>query len=381
MNRNKVNRIALSIHFFLSGLCFSTWASRIPTIKTLFDLNEAELGNLLFIMPVSSLLGLPISGWLVSKFDSRFPLVVGFVFFTLSIVGIGYANSVVLLGIILFLFAFSMRVLNISMNTQSLILQRAYKKKINGSFHGLWSFGGLFGIIFSTVLIRFDVAMPTHLNSVAVFTLLAILISFRFLLRNDRQERGNKLLFGKPDKFIFYLGLLVFFAAVCEGGLYDWSGVYFDVVVREELFTLGYLIFMGFMTLSRFLSDRFVEWLGESKIYFFSASLVLIGIGIAVLFPSFWPALIGFSLTGIGVASVFPMTFTLASQSKKYAPGMAISIIATYGTVGMLLAPPFVGYVAHLLGLRVAFLIFVLAGLFIVPVSVQLFKLIRDGNT
>lgn len=67
------NRSSLSVLFFTSGFCFSSWASRIPTLKTAFEMNEAQLGNFLFILPVCSLIGLPISGWLVSRFDSRHP--------------------------------------------------------------------------------------------------------------------------------------------------------------------------------------------------------------------------------------------------------------------------------------------------------------------
>ncbi len=380
MEKKRINRIALGLNFFLSGFCFATWASRIPTLKALYDLNEAELGSLLFIMPISSLIGLPISGWLVSKFDSRYPLLIGFVFYSMAIVGIGYAPNIYFLGVVLFVFSFSMRVLNISMNTQSVILQKSFSKKINGSFHGLWSTGSLFGILLATLLVQWKVTFPFHLNLVAGITFISSFLSFRYLLQNDRQPSGNKLTFGKPDKFIFYLGLLVFFAAVCEGGLYDWSGVYFNEVVGEELFTLGYLIFMTFMAISRFVSDKLVDFIGESKMYIFSSSLVFIGIGTVILFPSFWPALFGFSITGIGVASVFPMTFTLAAQSKKYAPGMAISIIATYGTIGMLLAPPLIGYIAHLLGLRVAFLLFILASLIIIPISRQVLKVLETGK-
>ena len=77
-------RIALSTCFFLSGFCFSSWASRIPTIKTIFNFSEADLGNLLLVMPIASLIGLPISGWMVSKFSSRNPLVLSMLFFAAS---------------------------------------------------------------------------------------------------------------------------------------------------------------------------------------------------------------------------------------------------------------------------------------------------------
>jgi MFS family permease len=60
------------------------------------------------------------------------------------------------------------------------------------------------------------------------------------------------------------------------------------------------------------------------------------------------------------------MSFLLAGKSKKYVPGMAISIVGTYATVGVLLAPPFVGYIAHLFNLNLAFLIFVAAALLLI---------------
>ncbi|MGA0444758.1 MAG: MFS transporter, partial [Flavobacteriaceae bacterium] len=88
----------------------------------------------------------------------------------------------------------------------------------------------------------------------------------------------------------------------------------------------------------------------------------------------FYTALLGFFITGFGVASIFPMSFMLAGQSKKYAPGMAISIVGTYATIGVLLAPPFVGYLAHLFKLNWAFLLFVAAALFLLYFSRKAFS-------
>lgn len=374
MESNVKQRIALSVYFFISGFGFSTWASRIPTIKTLFDLNEAELGNLLLVMPVSSLIGLPISGWLVSRFDSRVPLLVAFIFFSLALAMIGYANSLLLLIVAVFLFSFSMRIVNIAMNTQSITLQRSFMKKIIGSFHGIWSTGGLAGVGVSTLIISLGISMQVHLLLVAVITFLAGIFSYNFLLKKDRVTQGNKLNLRKPEKFIVYLGLLVFFAAICEGGMFDWSGVYFKEVVMEEVFTTGYLIFMVFMALSRFLSDRIIERIGMERMYILSASVIVAGIALMVIFPYFWPALIGFSLVGIGVAAIFPMTFALAGTSEKYSPGMAISIIATYAIVGMLLGPPLIGYLAHLFNLKVSFLLLLFSGFMLIPISQMFFR-------
>ncbi|WP_162052695.1 MFS transporter [Pontibacter pamirensis] len=367
-------RVSLSAFFFLSGFCFSSWAARIPTIKNTFGFNEAELGTILLAMPISSLIGLPFSGWLVTKYDSRIPLTAAFVVHALCLSLISFATTTLTLVMAIFLFAFSMRILNISMNTQAITLQKQFDRKINGSFHGLWSTGGIVGVGFTTLLVAMDISITPHLMSVTAAVILATLFTYRFLLRNDRSTAGNKLAFGKPDPYILYLGVMVFFAAICEGGMFDWSGIYFQEVVQVDIFTVGYLIFMTCMALSRFLSDRIIERIGMPATYVFSAVFIFSGIWLAILFPSFWPAMIGFSLVGFGTAAIIPMTFTLAGASKKYSPGMAISIIATYGMFGMLIGPPMIGYLAHAFNLRVSFIAFACAGFMLIPISQLFFR-------
>lgn len=378
MEARKKQRISLSTYFFLSGFFFSTWASRIPTIKAAFDLNEAELGNLLLTMPVGSLVGLPISGWLVSRFDSRYPLLTSFVLLSSALVLIGVAENLITLIAGISLFAFCMRISNISMNTQSITLQKAFERKIIGSFHGLWSTGGLIGVAFSTLMIKLDIPMVQHLSVVALLGFISAFVVFNFLIKKDRAPSGNKFRFGKPDKLTLYLGLLVFFAAITEGGMFDWSGVYFREVVGEEVFTLGYLIFMVFMALSRFFSDRIMERIGMERTYIISAAFVCSGVLLMILFPFFWPALLGFCLVGLGVAAIIPMTFLLAGTSEKYSPGMAISIVTTYAIVGMLLGPPLVGYLAHLFNLKISFILFLTSGFMLIPISQLFFKKRRE---
>ncbi|ALJ03651.1 MFS transporter [Pseudalgibacter alginicilyticus] len=374
MTKKNKQRISLSVYFLLSGVCFASWASRIPTIKTLYNLNDAELGNLLLVLPISSLIGLPISGWLVSKFDSRKPLIFSFILFSIALILIGISDSIIMLIVALFLFAFNLRILNISVNTQSLTVQKSFTKKIIGSFHGVWSSGSLLGVGFSTLMVKMEIPISYHFISVALVGLLVAFLAYPFLLKQDKSPHGNKLILGKPDKMIMLLGIIIFFAAVCEGGMFDWSGVYFKDVVKEDVFTLGYLIFILFMTLSRFFSDILMDKIGFSKLYILSSTLIASGVLTAIIFPYFWPALIGFSIVGIGVAAIFPMTFMLAGTSKKYSAGMAVSIITTYAIAGMLMGPPLLGYIAHAFNLKISFLLFVFSALMFIPISKLFFK-------
>ena len=361
----------------MAGICFSSWASRIPTIKAFFNFNDAQLGTVLLFMPISSLLGLPVSGWLVSRFESRYPMTAGLILIAISLFMIGFATSEIVLIASISVFAFSTRIMSIALNTQAIQLQKRYDRKINGSFHGLWSTGGIVGVGVSTIFVAFNVSMVIHFAIISALSLIVTLTAFRRLDGNERSTTGNRIAFAKPDPYIVYLGLLVFLAAVCEGGMFDWSGIYFRETVGVELFTLGYLLFMVLMATSRFVSDGLVEQFGMAKMYLMSGSLMCLGILMAVAMPTFWPSLIGFCLVGFGCASVIPMTFSLAGHSKKYSPGMAISIIATYSIVGMLIGPPVIGYISHAFSLRIAFLVFAFAGLLMLPISQLLFRLIR----
>jgi hypothetical protein len=57
-------RVAISAFFFVSGFSFASWASRIPTLTQKLHLNEAQLGSILFAMPLGLMLTLPVTGFL-----------------------------------------------------------------------------------------------------------------------------------------------------------------------------------------------------------------------------------------------------------------------------------------------------------------------------
>ena len=162
--------------------------------------------------------------------------------------------------------------------------------------------------------------------------------------------------------------------------MFDWSGIYFKDVVKEDVFTYGYLLFMICMATSRFFLDRILDRIGMPKMYVISGFLISSGILIAILFPNFSSALIGFCLVGIGVSAIFPMTYILAGKSKKYSPGMAISIIGTYAIVGMFIGPPLIGYLSYAFGLKHAFLLLIFCGLMLIPISQLFFKTQKRGE-
>src|ERR1700761_6035516 len=100
-------RIVVGLMFFLAGLCFASYASRIVTIQQSFKLTDTALGGILFSVPVGLMCSLPFSGWIITVIGSRKLVIYSLTCYTLALVGLSLAQNVVELIIGLILFGFS----------------------------------------------------------------------------------------------------------------------------------------------------------------------------------------------------------------------------------------------------------------------------------
>jgi hypothetical protein len=73
----------------------------------------------------------------------------------------------------------------------------------------------------------------------------------------------------------------------------------------------------------------------------------------------------GFMLVGAGVSSIVPLVYSAAGRSKVLSPGVAIAAVSTFGYMGFLFGPPFIGFVAHRFDLRVSLGLVAILGLVI----------------
>jgi MFS family permease len=89
----KTLRIAVGAMFFMTGLCFASWASRIATIQQNLNLSDAALGGVLFAMPVGLMCSLPFSGWIITKIGSRKLLIGALIVYSGCLVTLGLAQN------------------------------------------------------------------------------------------------------------------------------------------------------------------------------------------------------------------------------------------------------------------------------------------------
>lgn len=368
----RVRRIAVSCLFFLAGLCFSSWASRIPDIRLHLHLDNAALGAVLLGLPAGLLVSLPLAGWLVAKFGSRPIALAAAIAYACTLPVLGLAGAVWQLVACLFVFGMGGNLLNISINTQAIGTEALYGRTIMASYHGLWSLAGFSGAAIGTLFINLGWLPYQHFLVITGLALLIVLATAGSLVPEDPSAGKDQPIFARPDRSLINLGIIAFCSMICEGAMFDWSGVYFQKVIHppQGLVAIGYTAFMSTMASGRFFGDWLATKWGIKRILQISGTLTATGLLTAILFPWLWPALLGFLLVGAGVSSVIPLVYSAAGRSKVLSPGVALAAVSTIGYLGFLFGPPFIGFVAQAFNLRVSLgLIAVLGSMIVVMAS------------
>ena len=360
-----VHRLAVSASFLLQGLCFSTWASRIPTVQQKMHLSETALGGVLLAVPVGLIASLPITGWLVAKYGSRNLTVIAVLLYSGVLPLLGLAQNTTQLMAALVLFGFGSNMANISVNTQGVGVEAIYGKSILATFHGVWSLAGFMGAALGSFMIGWGISPLQHFALMAGVIWLGVALMRPYLVPTDAPSPGDQPLFVLPDKSLLLLGILAFCSLLAEGTMFDWSGLYFKKIVQADKAQvgLGFSAFMSMMATGRFIADWFTDRFGRARTLQLSGLLTAIGLSVAVAFPSLLVASLGFMLVGLGVSSVVPLVYSAAGRSRMMPAGVALAAVSTVGFAGFLLGPPLIGLVAGATSLRVSFAIIACMGL------------------
>lgn len=352
----RIHRIAVSSYFFLAGLCFFSWASRIPNIQTKLDLDNAELGGVLLGLPAGLMVSLPLAGWLVARMGSRPIAMTAALLYAGTLPVLGLVTQAWQLVACLFVFGIGGNLLNISMNTQAIGTEALYGRTIMASYHGLWSLAGFSGASLGNLFISLGWVPWEHFLVISGMALVIVATTSGQLITTDGGGRSGQPIFARPDRSLINLGIIAFCSMICEGSMFDWSNVYWQRVVLppKALAGLGLTAFSFTMATGRFIGDRLATSWGIRRMLQVSGGLTATGLLVAILFPYLLPALAGFLFVGAGVSSVVPLVYSAAGRSRVLSPSVALAAVSTIGYLGFLFGPPFIGFIAQVFNLRVS---------------------------
>src|ERR1700723_126956 len=345
-------RFSVSLIFLIHGLIVATWASRIPDFQARLQLSPAILGRSLMMAAIGSVVAMPVAGRLISVFGSTRLVIATSLGFCLALPMLAESGSVVTLSMALLFFGFMAGSMDVAMNTHAVLLERQFQRPIMSSFHALFSLGGMAGSAFGGLVASFQVNSAIHLSLSGITLAVMSLVAFKWIrlpmLDSESAQHAARGAVRCPAT-LGSLSLLAFSIMLIEGALADWSAIY----LRSSRHTgagfaaLGYGAFSAAMALGRVTGDRLTAALGRFRLVSYGALVSAAGLSIALLFSDARFALLGFALTGAGLATIIPNTFAAGGNIKDSAPGASPAVITGAGYFGFLAGPPLIGVAAQ----------------------------------
>jgi MFS family permease len=359
-------RYAVFITFLLHGMLLGSWVPHIPLVKDALAIGPAKFGLALLSLPVGSVVAMPLTGMMVSKYGSGPLTLLSGVLFCLLVLGPPHANSMfvfVPLGVLL---GAAIGAMDVAMNAQGLAVERFVRVPTISIFHGAFSLGALVGTLFAASLMR-SIGPTWQLLAMSTICLLMQLWAARYYLPAsvDKGQTASSLVW--PTRATLALGMLCFLALMIEGSVLDWGAIYLreKFSVDAAFAALAFGTYQGGMAVARFTGDYLRHKFGAVPLTFGSALLTAAGTTAGLYLPSATLTIIAFVFAGLGVGNIAPVLFAGGGRLERDAPGRGIAAVATMGYTGFLAAPPLIGMLAQVTNLQVGLSITILAALVI----------------
>ncbi|MCQ8240450.1 MFS transporter [Rhizosaccharibacter radicis] len=359
-------RVATRLAFFVAGFANSAWAPLVPFAKRHAGIDDASLGLLLLCLGLGSIVSMPLAGAASARFGCRTMivgsgLVAALMLPLLATLGVPWA-----LALALALFGAGIGGIDVAMNIQAIVVERAAGVPLMSGFHGLFSVGGIAGAGGTALLLWLGLPPLPAACCVLAASAVLLLLAAPASLPTGRAGQGGGASFAIPRGIVLLIGAMAFVCFLAEGAALDWSAVFLSTVIGTALSLggAGYAAFATAMTMGRLTGDRFVAAVGHRRAVLLGGVVAAAGFCVVAWAASTVAALLGFVLVGAGCANIVPVLFSATGRQTAMAESVAVPAVTTLGYAGILVGPAAIGFLAHAATLRVAFL--VLAALLLV---------------
>jgi MFS family permease len=363
-NGNSLTRLrtAITVFFALDGFVFAGWVVRIPAIKEQTGASASALGLALLGVSAGAVVTMVLTGRLCRRYGNHRVTVACAVLLSLSVALPPLTRSALALGLVLLVFGAAYGGINVAFNSAAVDLVAAMRRPIMPSFHAAFSLGGMIGAGLGA-LVAGSLSPTRHLLLLTVVGLLVTAVAGPTLLRQkplepperDRPAEGTapRRLDGRTRGLVLVFGLIAGCTAYGEGALADWGALHLeeDLGASPGAAAIGYSCFALAMTVGRLTGTTLLERLGRTRTVVAGGATAAAGMLLGSLAPALWMALLGYAVTGIGLANLFPVA---VERAGALAGPSGVATASTLGYGGMLLGPPAIGFMADWFSLPAA---------------------------
>ena len=363
MNNLIRSRLAVVAAFMVPGVVLGMYVVNIPELKDHANLTPGALGSVFVFGGVGAIVGNQLAGFAADRFGSRVTTLVGAVLTCIAVTLPSLALNPFELAPLLFCFGLGVGAIDVGMNQQAVMVQRAYGRPIMASFHAFYSLGGALGAVLGAGILLLHWALLLSLAAAGVVGLVFTVVAATGLRPDDQKETETPAESSDaPKRFpkiVWLLGATALLLMLSEGVANDWSALQIKQRLGEPsaVAAFGYGAFAVAMTLARLFGDRLAGRLGAVRIVRFGSLLGAIGLSTVVLSGNLVLTIVGWGVLGLGLSGCIPQIFTAAGNLPTTARGVMMSRVVALGYFGLLAGPAVIGWTSQATTISVALVI------------------------
>jgi MFS family permease len=364
--------VAVVAVFFVHGFLFASWTAHVPQVQQRLGLSDGRLGLALLGAPIGSVLAIAVAAHLLPRAGSRRMVRLALLGYCVSGPFIGLTGSFGSFFVAFAVWGFFQGMLDVSMNTQAITVERFSDRVLMPGFHGSWSTGALVGAVTGAAAVGLGLALSEQLLVLAAPCLLVAGWLTTWMIPDRRVSSDPKSPEGGPDGRggvlqggVVVLGCIAFAAMLCEGAAADWAAVYLHNSLHAVPLVAGlaYATYALAMLIVRLSGNRLFTRFAAHRVLPLLAAIASLGFvaGLVIARPA--SMLVGFAFLGAGLGSIIPMVLSAAGAVGTMKTGRAVAAVAGCGWAGYVVGPVLIGEIASTTTLHTAlFLIPILTG-------------------
>lgn len=343
---------ALITGFASMGVVGSVLMTRQPEFQSLWSLDAAEWGWVLFAVGFGGVMSFPINRWFLARIGSR------------AMIGrFGIAGGLVMAlipwlpgleGLLagMFLQGMIYNGVSVAVNQQAAEWELREKTRMMGRLHATFYVGSMLSAFVSGALAASGLPLWMHMTVVGA---LAAALHVWVGRRLPPETAGAENPSSTPIPAGAWQGLAVLAGChgVVESGIMGWSAIYLHqgLQASESVAGMALAVFAATMAVGRFLTDAVVTRFGPVAVIGAGSLLCGAGLVLAVVGATTGTMFAGLAACGLGLAAVAPVFFSAAGRLG----GQTLALIASFNAIGGLIGPPVLGQVAKMWSLATVF--------------------------
>lgn len=350
--RDRQARYAAYAAFAIQGLCFASLVTQVTTIQKNHHLSDNDINLVLLLVPVIAGVGSVLSGMLFTRVGSGRVLRVAQPLVCLLIVAIGLTGSNnPSLYLSVAVFGLFLGGVDASMNAQAVSVERKYGMSLVTGFYAVWSAAGILGGGWTSLSHAVHVPIAVAFAVAGVLGAAASLLTSGRLYARDEEgaapsaEELKAAAKRVPWRPVLTVGIAMGCFYVADAATSDYSGSYLQHTLKSASWVapLAFVFYQCAMVLSRGIADFGVRRWGPVAVVRGGALVGLVGLVGVVAAPDAVLALVAFTVMGLGLCVVAPVSFTAAGRVDPTGLGIAVSRVNIFNYVGFVVGAGVVG--------------------------------------